>query len=112
MVRLAVKLGGEPLTLAGLAGVGDLILTCTGALSRNRSVGVGLGQGRSLDEVVAEMTMVAEGVRTTRSAHDLALRHGVEMPIVSEIHALMFEGRPPREAVEALMGRGPRSERD
>ncbi|MDR0787872.1 MAG: NAD(P)-dependent glycerol-3-phosphate dehydrogenase [Gemmatimonadota bacterium] len=111
ITRLAVALGAEPLTLAGLAGVGDLILTCTGGLSRNRSVGVALGEGRSLEEIVAGMTMVAEGIRTTRSAYELAVRHGVEMPIVSEIHALLFEGRPPREAVEALMVREPKPER-
>jgi glycerol-3-phosphate dehydrogenase (NAD(P)+) len=112
ITRLAVVLGADPMTLAGLAGVGDLILTCTGALSRNRAVGVALGQGRTLDEIIAEMTMVAEGIRTTRSAHELALRHRVDMPIVAEIHALLFEGRSPRDAVEALMMREPKPERD
>lgn len=112
ITRLAVALGANPMTLAGLAGVGDLILTCTGALSRNRAVGVALGEGRTLDEIIAEMTMVAEGIRTTRSARELAARHGVEMPIVTEIHALLFEGRSPRDAVEALMMREPKPERD
>jgi len=110
ITRLGVALGANPLTFAGLAGMGDLILTCTGALSRNRSVGVELGRGRSLDEVLGEMTMVAEGVRTTRSAHDLARRERIEMPIVSQIHHVLFEGLAPRVAVENLMGREPKAE--
>lgn len=111
MTRLGVELGANPMTLAGLAGMGDLILTCTGGLSRNRSVGVELGKGRKIEEILAEMTMVAEGVRTTRSARDLAERAGVEMPIVEEVYALLFEGSSPREAVENLMLREPKSER-
>lgn len=108
--RLGVALGADPLTFAGLAGMGDLILTCTGELSRNRSVGLALGQGRSLDEILAGMTMVAEGVETTRAAHALALRSGVEMPIVAEVHAVLFEGRAPATAVENLMLRSPKAE--
>jgi glycerol-3-phosphate dehydrogenase (NAD(P)+) len=111
MTRLGAVLGAEPMTLAGLAGMGDLILTCTGGLSRNRYVGVALGEGKSLDEILAEMTMVAEGVRTTRSARDLARKHSVEMPIVEEVYAMLFEGRPARESVENLMLREPKSER-
>jgi len=111
MSRLGVALGANPMTLAGLAGIGDLILTCTGGLSRNRAVGVALGEGRSLDEIMGEMTMVAEGVLTARSARALALRHGVEMPIVEEIHALLFEGKAPRDAVDDLMMREPKPER-
>lgn len=111
ITRLAVALGAHPMTLAGLAGMGDLILTCTGGLSRNRAVGVALGQGRALDDIVREMTMVAEGVRTTRSASRLAERQAVEMPIVQEIHALLFEGRSPEQAVENLMMREPKAER-
>lgn len=111
MTRLGEALGADPLTLAGLAGMGDLILTCTGGLSRNRSVGVALGEGRGLDEILEEMTMVAEGVRTTRSARRLAIKHDVEMPIVEEVHAMLFDGRPAREAVENLMLREPKSER-
>jgi glycerol-3-phosphate dehydrogenase (NAD(P)+) len=111
MTRLGVALGADPLTFSGLAGMGDLILTCTGALSRNRSVGVELGRGRSLEEILGGMTMVAEGVRTTRSARDLARRVGVEMPIVEEVYALLYEGRPAREAVENLMLRAPKAER-
>lgn len=110
ITRLGVALGASPLTFAGLAGMGDLILTCTGELSRNRSVGVELGRGRELEEVLGGMTMVAEGVRTARSAHELARRMEIEMPIVEEVHALLFEGRDPRRAVEALMLRQPRAE--
>jgi glycerol-3-phosphate dehydrogenase (NAD(P)+) len=111
MTRLGAALGADPLTLAGLSGMGDLILTCTGELSRNRSLGMALGQGRALDEVMGGMTMVAEGVRTTRSARELARRHQVEMPIVEEVHDLLFEGKSAREAVENLMLREPKSER-
>lgn len=110
ITRLGVALGADPLTFAGLAGMGDLILTCTGALSRNRSVGVELGRGRSLDEILAGMNEVAEGVRTARSAHELAAKVGIEMPIVDEIHAVLFEGRSPRRAVENLMLRRPKAE--
>lgn len=110
MSRLGIALGAEPLTFAGLAGMGDLILTCTGALSRNRRVGMLLGEGRSLDEILAEMKMVAEGVATTRAAYALAEREGVEMPILAEVHAVLFEGRHPREAVENLMTREPKAE--
>lgn len=111
ITRLGVVLGAEPLTFAGLAGMGDLILTCTGGLSRNRSVGVGLGQGRTLDQVLGEMKEVAEGVRTTRSTRELAHRTGVEMPIVEKVYSILFEGEPAREAVESLMVRDPKPER-
>lgn len=110
ITRLGVDLGANPLTFAGLAGMGDLILTCTGALSRNRSVGLELGQGRGLPEILAGMTQVAEGVRTARSAHDLALRRGIEMPIVHAVHAVLFEELEPRAAVERLMLREPKAE--
>lgn len=110
MTRLGVDLGANPLTFAGLAGMGDLILTCTGALSRNRSVGMELGQGRSLEDILAGMTQVAEGVRTARSAHDLALRRGIEMPIVHAVYAVLFEGLDPRAGVERLMLREPKAE--
>jgi glycerol-3-phosphate dehydrogenase (NAD(P)+) len=111
MTRLGVALGADPLTFSGLAGMGDLILTCTGTLSRNRFVGVELGRGRTLDEILAGMTMVAEGVRTTRSARDLAARAGVSMPIVEEVYGVLFEGRAPAEALERLMLREPKAER-
>ncbi len=108
--RLGIRLGANPLTFAGLAGMGDLILTCTGELSRNRSVGYALGQGRKLDEILAGMTMVAEGVDTTRAAYQLAQREGIEMPIVEVVHAVLFGGLQPREAVESLMLRQPKAE--
>lgn len=110
ITRLGVALGADPLTLAGLAGMGDLILTCTGQLSRNHAVGVELGRGRPIDDILAGMTMVAEGVRTARAARALAARAGIEMPIVEEAYALLYEGRGPREAVENLMLREPKPE--
>jgi len=103
MTRLAVALGGRPDTLAGLAGLGDLVLTCTGELSRNRRVGQALGEGRKLPEVLAELSMVAEGVRTTLAACALAEAAGVEMPIAEQMRAVLYEGKPPREGVEELM---------
>jgi glycerol-3-phosphate dehydrogenase (NAD(P)+) len=103
--RLAVRKGANPLTLAGLAGLGDLVLTCTGDLSRNRTVGIGLGRGQTLREVLAGMSQVAEGVKTTRSAHDLAARLGVEMPITDAMYRIVYEDQPAREAVSTLMGR-------
>lgn len=108
--RLGVALGANPLTFAGLAGMGDLILTCTGELSRNRSVGYALGQGKRLPEILAGMHMVAEGIDTTRAAYALARKTGAGMPIVDEVHAVLFEGRQPREAVENLMLREPKAE--
>jgi glycerol-3-phosphate dehydrogenase (NAD(P)+) len=108
--RLAMSLGADALTLSGLAGMGDLILTCTGDLSRNRTVGVELGKGRTLDEILGGMNMVAEGVDTTRAAHALAARTGIEMPIVAEVHAVLFEGRTAREALANLMLREPKPE--
>lgn len=110
IMRLGAALGAEPGTLAGLAGIGDLILTCTGGLSRNRTVGVELGKGRKLDDILGGMVMVAEGVRTARSTRDLAHRTGVEMPIVEAVYAMLFEGLDPRQAVEQLMLREPKPE--
>lgn len=111
ITRLGVALGADALTLAGLAGMGDLILTCTGQLSRNHTVGVELGRGRSIEEILAGMSMVAEGVRTARAARELAHRTGIEMPIVEEVYAVLNEGTAPREAVENLMLREPKPER-
>jgi glycerol-3-phosphate dehydrogenase (NAD(P)+) len=105
IARLGTALGANPLTLAGLAGMGDLILTCTGELSRNRQVGVELGRGRTREEILAGMTMVAEGVETAKGAHALAAKHGIEMPIVEQVHAVLFEGRTAAEALETLMMR-------
>ncbi len=110
MMRLAEALGADRRTLAGLAGMGDLILTCTGDLSRNRTVGVELGRGRSLGEILGGMNMVAEGVETTKAAHALARRHHIDMPIVAEVHAVLVEGRTPAEAVKNLMTREPKPE--
>lgn len=110
MSRLGTALGANPLTFMGLAGMGDLILTCTGELSRNRNVGFALGQGRKLKDVLGEMRMVAEGVETSRAAHALARREGIEMPIVAEVHGVLFEDRSPREAVVNLMQREPKAE--
>lgn len=112
MTRLGTALGAQPATFAGLAGMGDLVLTCTGSLSRNRSVGLEIGQGRSLAEVLAARETVAEGVGTARSAAALARRHGVEMPIVDAVCGILFEGASPALAIERLMGRDLRSEQD
>ncbi len=110
MARLGIARGANPLTFSGLAGMGDLILTCTGALSRNRSVGVGLGEGKSIDEILGSMYMVAEGVETTRATHALAQQADIEMPIVAEVHRVLFEGGTAREALENLMLREPKPE--
>lgn len=112
IARLAVKLGANPLTIAGLSGMGDLVLTCTGDLSRNRRVGMELGNGKSLQEILAGMTMVAEGVKTALSTHHLAAREGIEMPITAEVYRVLYEGKAPAAAVESLLRREPRSERD
>jgi len=110
IARLASSLGANPLTLSGLAGMGDLILTCTGELSRNRHVGVELGRGRPLHDILAEMKHVAEGIDTTRAAHALAARERIQMPIVAEVHSVLFEGRPARDALDNLMLREPKPE--
>ena len=110
ITRLGLAQGADPLTFAGLAGMGDLILTCTGDLSRNRSVGFALGQGKTLQEILSGMNMVAEGVDTARAAHALAKKTGIEMPIVAAVHAVLFDDVPAREAVEMLMLREPKAE--
>lgn len=110
MSRLGQALGADPATFAGLAGMGDLVLTCTGDLSRNRTVGLRIGQGETLDAILSSMTMVAEGVKTTRSAWMLAQRHGVEMPIIEQVYRIIHEGRPARQAVIDLMTRNPKAE--
>ena len=112
VARLAVVEGARMETLMGLAGLGDLVLTCTGSLSRNRFVGQELGRGRRLEEVLSGMKEVAEGVRTTRAVQLLAARLGVEMPITNEVHAVLYEGKRARDAAEALMARPPRHELD
>jgi len=111
MTRLVVACGGKRETMSGLAGLGDLVLTCTGGLSRNRSVGVELGRGRRLPDIIAGMHgMVAEGVLTTSAAVGLAKRFGVEMPIAEKMQAILHDGKSPREAIHELMTRGAKSE--
>src|SRR5262245_53844836 len=110
MARLALAKGGNVLTLAGLSGLGDLVLTCTGELSRNRTVGFELGRGRPLSDVLAGLGHVAEGVTTAESAHRLAERLGVELPIASEVYSVLFENKPVQEAVRDVLARPLRSE--
>jgi len=105
MTRLGMALGGRLETFAGLAGMGDLVLTCTGALSRNRRVGVQLGRGKRLPDILAETREVAEGVKTSKSARDLADRHGIEMPITTEMYRVMYEDETARNAIQRLMTR-------
>jgi Glycerol-3-phosphate dehydrogenase len=112
MTRLGVALGAEQSTFAGLAGLGDLVLTCTGTLSRNRTVGVELGKGKQLDEVLRSRETVAEGVTAAQSARELAIREGVEMPIVDAVNRVLFEGQPARSAIGELMTRELRAEVD
>jgi glycerol-3-phosphate dehydrogenase (NAD(P)+) len=111
MTRLVMACGGRPETMAGLAGLGDLVLTCTGGLSRNRSVGVELGRGHKLPDIIAGMHgMVAEGVFTTSAAVGLARARNVEMPITEQMHAILHQGKSPREAIQELMTRSGKSE--
>jgi glycerol-3-phosphate dehydrogenase (NAD(P)+) len=111
ITRLTVACGGQRETMSGLAGLGDLVLTCTGGLSRNRSVGVELGRGRNLPDIIAGMHgMVAEGVLTTNAAVGLAKARGVEMPISEKMHAILHQGKSPREAIHELMTRSAKSE--
>ena len=110
ITRLGLAVGAERATFYGLAGLGDLVLTCTGSLSRNRTVGFRLGQGETLEHILSDMTAVAEGVKTTEAARELARRHGVEMPITEQMYAILYEGRRPDEALRALMSRDPKPE--
>jgi glycerol-3-phosphate dehydrogenase (NAD(P)+) len=103
--RVAANRGANPLTVAGLAGMGDLVLTCTGELSRNRTVGLELGKGRKLAEILATLGHVAEGVKTTKSAFDLSNKLGVDMPITAEVYRILYEDKPPQQAVVDLMNR-------
>lgn len=112
MTRLGTSIGARPATFAGLAGIGDLVLTCTGSLSRNRAVGIAVGKGATLDEALAGKETVAEGVETTRSALALAEREGVEMPIVSMVHRVLFDGLAADRGVIELMSRELRAEQD
>ena len=112
MNRLGTKLGADPLTLAGLAGVGDLLLTCTGALSRNYTLGRQIGEGKKPDDIISEMRMVAEGVKTTRSVYNLSKKLGVDLPICNEVYFVLFEGCSVKETVEHLMNRSLKHELD
>lgn len=112
LTRLGTALGGDPMTFAGLAGMGDLVATCISSHSRNRHVGEELGKGRTIDEVINEMNMVAEGVKTSKVVMELAELHGVEMPIASEVHAVCHAGRTAEEAYRGLLPRRAGSERD
>jgi glycerol-3-phosphate dehydrogenase (NAD(P)+) len=110
ITRLGLAVGAERATFSGLAGMGDLVLTCTGALSRNRTVGQRLGRGERLDAILSEMKAVAEGVKTVEAAHALAARHGVEMPITEQVYRIIHDGRAPADALRALMLRDPKPE--
>jgi glycerol-3-phosphate dehydrogenase (NAD(P)+) len=105
MARLGVAMGGNIQTFSGLAGLGDLVLTCTGGLSRNRTLGTRLGKGEKLDDIMKGPKTVAEGVKTARAAQNLARKYNVEMPIVDEVYQLLYEGKDPKRAVKDLMNR-------
>jgi glycerol-3-phosphate dehydrogenase (NAD(P)+) len=105
MTRLAIRMGADPMTLAGLPGLGDLVLTCAGDLSRNRKVGIQIAQGKSLQEIIQGTRMVAEGIRNTRSVYMLARSLGTEMPIVEQMYKVIHESKKPAEAVRDLMQR-------
>jgi glycerol-3-phosphate dehydrogenase (NAD(P)+) len=112
ITRIGVALGAHPLTFAGLSGMGDLVLTCSGDASRNRRVGLALGRGQTMADILAEMKQVAEGVKTAKVAHALATKLGVEAPIMEVMHAAIHEGLPMRQAVDALLARPVGIERD
>ena len=112
MTRLGVARGGNPLTFSGLSGIGDLVLTCTGDLSRNRRVGLELGSGKPIDAILAGMSQVAEGVKTTLAARRLAVAAGVDMPITDQVYQVIYEGKEPRRSVMELMGRDLKDERE
>lgn len=110
ILRIGMEMGANPLTFAGLAGIGDLVVTATSQHSRNWRAGSMLGQGKKLDEVLASMGMVVEGIRTTKAAHAISEKYGVQMPIADQLYHVLFKDRNPRVAVEALMGRDPKTE--
>ena len=112
MTKLGIALGGRLETFAGLAGMGDLVLTCTGSLSRNRSLGVALGQGRKLDAILGETRAVAEGVKTAKAVREIAQQHQIDMPIASEMYRVLYEGESPRAALQRLMTRSLKAEAD
>jgi glycerol-3-phosphate dehydrogenase (NAD(P)+) len=110
LTRLGIAMGGQKETFMGLAGAGDLILTCTDNSSRNRRVGLALGQGRKLPEILADLGQEAEGVATSRELYQLAKKINVELPITEQVYRVLYENLPPQAAVEALLKRGPRQE--
>lgn len=110
IIRLGERLGAKRETFAGLSGLGDLVTTCISKYSRNRFVGEQIGKGKTLDQVLKEMTMVAEGVKTTRSAYRLSIKYEVEMPITEQVYKVLFGNKQPRQAMSELMTRGPKSE--
>jgi len=105
MARLGTAMGASPATFSGLAGMGDLVLTCTGDLSRNRTLGVRLGKGERFEDIMKSLKTVAEGVKTAKATRELARRHGVEMPVVEEVYRIIYEGKDPRRALQDLMTR-------
>jgi glycerol-3-phosphate dehydrogenase (NAD(P)+) len=105
ITRLGVAMGANPMTFSGLSGMGDLVLTCTGDLSRNRMVGLKIGQGMGLEEITKDMNMVAEGINTSISAFQLAKKMGVDMPIINQVYEILYRGKDPRSAVKELMTR-------
>ncbi|NMW18199.1 MAG: NAD(P)H-dependent glycerol-3-phosphate dehydrogenase [Chlorobiaceae bacterium] len=109
--RLCLKLGGDPLTISGLSGIGDLVVTCLSRHSRNRYVGEEIGRGRSLDDVISQMNMVAEGVHTSKAVFELSRAVGVDMPITQAVYEMLFEGKPAEQAILDLMTRDPKQER-
>ncbi len=111
IIRLGAAMGADPRTFYGLSGVGDLILTCTGALSRNHAVGVRLGKGEPLESIMSGMQAVAEGIRTSRAALTLARRHHIDMPITQEINAVLYDAKSCQSAVRDLMERDAKSEK-
>lgn len=108
--RLSLRLGADPMTMSGLSGIGDLVVTCLSKHSRNRYVGEQIGKGRTLDEVVGEMSMIAEGVHTSKAVYELSMRLGVEMPITRAVYEMLFEGKPAQQAILDLMEREPKPE--
>ncbi len=110
--RLCVRLGGDPMTISGLSGIGDLVVTCLSRHSRNRYVGEEIGKGRTLDDVICHMNMIAEGVLTSRAVFDLSRSLGVDMPIIRTVYEMLFEKKPVQQAILDLMARDPKGERD
>jgi glycerol-3-phosphate dehydrogenase (NAD(P)+) len=110
IARLGITMGAEPMTFAGLSGMGDMITTCVSEHSRNRFVGEQIGKGRKLEQILDKMLMVAEGVNTTQCARELAARHSVEMPITEQVYQVLFESKSPLDAIDDLMGREPKPE--